>query len=157
MINAVQYYMGRDVSHFNELTDEIRRNAETTVRLVNELLAEAAREGIKPGVAGLGGQVITSGWRPASLNRCTEGAAPGSKHILGLACDLFDTVNSDLARWCLRNPGVLERIGLWMEDPRWTPTWVHLQIVPPHSGRRIYIPSSAPPKRAPLPEQEIKP
>ena len=40
-----------------------------------------------------------------------------------------------------------------MEDPQWTPTWVHLQIVPPGSRRRVYIPSSKPALAAKLPEQ----
>jgi hypothetical protein len=41
-----------------------------------------------------------------------------------------------------------------MEDPQWTPTWVHLQMVPPGSHRRVYCPSSKPPMVAKLPEQE---
>jgi hypothetical protein len=49
---------------------------------------------------------------------------------------------------------LLQEIGLWIENPMWTPTWVHLQIVPPHSGRRIFVPSENPPLAAALPEQE---
>ena len=53
----------------------------------------------------------------------------------------------------LQRIDALQEIGLWMEDPQWTPTWVHLQIVPPGSRRRVYIPSSRPPLAARLPEQ----
>jgi hypothetical protein len=56
-------------------------------------------------------------------------------------------------RWCLRNLNEMETIGLWMENARWTPTWVHLQTVPPLSGHRVYVPSALPPKAPSLPEQ----
>ena len=32
-----------------------------------------------------------------------------------------------------------------MEDPRWTPTWLHVQTIPPKSGRVVFIPNSSPP------------
>jgi hypothetical protein len=156
MITVEQYFMNRDISHFNELTDEIRRNAETTVNRINELLRYAAQDGVVPGVSGIGGNVLSSGWRPASLNRVTPGAALKSNHIMGRAVDVFDTVNRDLARWCLRNLDVLERVGLWMEDPQWTPNWCHFQLDPPCSGRRVFIPSTAKPLCQPLPEQVKK-
>jgi hypothetical protein len=47
----------------------------------------------------------------------------------------------------------LALVGLWLEDPRWCPDWVHLQTRPPLSARRVFVPSMAPPKVAPLPEQ----
>ena len=97
---------------------------------------------------------MASGWRPAAINDATANAAKLSKHLTGEGIDLRDTGTRDLARWCLRNLDALEEIGLWMEDPQWTPSWVHLQIVPPNSHRRVYCPSSRPPLAARLPEQE---
>jgi len=59
----------------------------------------------------------------------------------------------------VKNTAVMVECGLWAEDFRWTPTWVHLQRIPPKSGKRIYIPSNSPPKapalegQKPLPER----
>jgi hypothetical protein len=146
MITLKDYWRGRDVKYPRDLTPDIRSNATTTVEKVNQLLALAEEEGIVC-------EVCTSGWRPIAVNDSTSNSVKASKHIKALACDILDTENRDLARWCLRNLNQLEHIGLWMEDPQWTPTWVHLQIVPPGSGRRVYIPSIKPPLAGPLPEQ----
>lgn len=150
--------MGRDKTHAAELTDEIRRNAATTVALVNELLAEAEADGVIPGTDSATGTPVASGWRPAGINARTANAAKKSTHMFGLAVDLQDIPPvRPLARWCLKNQVVLERLGLWMERPQWTAgtngrdPWVHLQTVPPGSGRRVYIPSSATPQADPLP------
>mgnify|MGYP003407789720 FL=1 len=62
-----------------------------------------------------------------------------SKHMAGAAADLLDT-DGLLADFCLSNVGILERIGLWMEDPAHTRGWIHLQIMAPKSGKRIFIP-----------------
>lgn len=146
MITLDQYWMGRDKTHVADLTDEIRSNANATVRTINQLLALAEADGVTCGGC-------ASGWRPLSVNDATANAAKNSKHVQALAMDVRDSEGRALARWCLRNLAKLESLGLWMEDPRWTPTWVHLQIVPPKSGNRIYIPSIKPPLAAPLPEQ----
>lgn len=149
MITLKDFWGGRDKLYPREITAEIRSNADVTVSRVNRLLALAAGEGIEC-------DVCSSGWRPLSVNDATANAAKSSKHIKGLACDIRDTSARELARWCLRNLHQLEAIGLWMEDPQWTPTWVHLQIVPPGSGRRVYIPSIKPPLAKPLPEQRAQ-
>lgn len=147
MITLDQYWMGRDKTHAADLTDEIRNNANATVRLVNQALKMFEEE------TGLVCDECASGWRPLAINDATANAAKNSKHVQALAMDVREVAGRALARWCLRNLNALEKIGLWMEDPRWTPTWVHLQIVPPGSGRRVYIPSIKPPLAAPLPEQ----
>jgi hypothetical protein len=45
------------------------------------------------------------------------------------------------------NMQLLKETGLWLEHGNWTHykggTWVHFQIVPPLSGKRIFIPSLA--------------
>lgn len=153
MITIEDYFMGRDRTHAAELTDEIRANAALTVARVNLLLADAAEELIEPGTDEVTGTPVASGWRPAGINARTQNAAAGSKHLTAQACDLQDTADRRLARWCLRNLEELERIGLWMEDPQWTPDWVHLSTVPPRSGKRVYRPSAAEPLVARLPEQ----
>lgn len=135
MIGLSTYFMGRDKTYAKELTDDIQRNAEIIVAKTNELLARAARSDIN---------TVNSGWRPQSVNDATAHSGAASKHITAQAVDLPD-LDRTLADWCVDNLDVLDEIGLWMEDPRWTPSWVHLQSVPPKSGRRIYIPSSQPP------------
>lgn len=77
----------------------------------------------------------------------SNGAAK-SKHLMGLAIDLDDNDVADLWKWVQANLALMKSIGLWMEDPRWTHgsigTWVHFQVVPPQSGKRIFVPSTAP-------------
>lgn len=152
MITIEQYWMGRDRKYPAELTLIIRHNAEQLVAKVNALLAMAEAEGIEPALSSRG-DFIASGWRPTAVNDATANAAARSKHLTGEAVDLADGPRRKLASWCLRNLDALEDLGLWMEDPRWTPTWVHLQLVPPRSGNRVYIPSTTPAIAKALPEQ----
>lgn len=135
MITVASYFKGRDSEYSAELTPTIRYNAGITVDRVNELLARAGRSDVVS---------VNSGWRPTAVNDGTANAAKGSKHLTAQACDLPDA-DRTLTQWCVDNLDVLKQIGLWMEDPRWTPTWTHLQTVAPGSGRRVFIPSSKPP------------
>lgn len=159
-ISMADFWMGRDKTHASECTPVIRQNATVTVNCVNQLLAAAAKDGVTPGVDEVTKTAVASGWRPAGINSRTANSGTTSSHITAEGCDLEDTFPArPLARWCLRNLDVLERLGLWMEDPRWTMTankdpWVHLQIKPPKSGKRVYVPSSAAPLAPALPEQE---
>ena len=154
MITLAQYWMGRDAKYPAEMTPEIRANAELLVGKVNNLLNFADEDGVAPGVDQVTGTAVSSGWRPHAVNDRTANAAMGSKHLSGLAVDLQDTKDRALARWCLANPDALEAAGLWMERPQWTggaDPWVHLQGVPPRSGHRYYVPSTAAAGSAPLP------
>lgn len=65
--------------------------------------------------------------------------APKSKHLTGQAADISDP-KGELQAWILNNIKHLEQIGLWLEDFKATPTWVHFQCVPPKSGKRIFLP-----------------
>ena len=154
MLIPDDYWMGRNATHGLELTDAIRDNATELLGRVNLLLAWAYGDNVRPALDATTGTHIASGWRPAAINDATSNAAAKSKHITGEAIDLRDTGTRDLARWCVKNLDAIEEIGLWMEDPQWTQSWVHLQIVPPASRRRIYCPSTRPPLAARLPEQE---
>ena len=135
MISLEAFWKGRDVQYAGELTDEIRGNAALTVGKVNELLEIAGFKHVSE---------VNSGWRSQSVNDATANAGARSKHLSGEAVDIPDPYR-DLASWCVDNLEMLEGLQLWMEDPRWTPTWVHLQTVPPRSGRRVFIPSTASP------------
>ena len=127
-ITLAEYLMGRDVAYPSDYTEQIAQNAQRTVEVINQFLTETGFDGH-----------INSGWRPPAINQATVGAAQHSKHMLALACDLLDP-NGTIDHYCLENSDVLARIGLWLEDPRSTPGWCHLQIVPPASGNRIFLP-----------------
>lgn len=143
LLTIEDYWMGRDKKYPGDLTAAIEANAAETVRRVNSLLAAYAEDSGLP-LPTKNGSHVASGWRPLAVNDATSNAAAKSKHITGQACDIYDP-DRDLARWCVNHQGILEQIGLWCEDPRWTPTWLHCQCVPPGSSRRIYIPSTKPP------------
>lgn len=128
MISLNDYFMGRNVKYADELTDELLANAQITVAKVNQLLAEFGEP-----------RHVNSGWRPAAVNAAVPNAAKKSHHTACEACDLADD-DGALDAWCLAHPEALERIGLWQESPASTPRWCHVQIVPPGSGKRVFIP-----------------
>ena len=153
-----QYFTGpdgsrRDLLYFTDLTDEIQANAERLLPLVDKLLARMQADGVRiPTDAGTGSP-IHSGWRPPAVNEQTSNAGKRSNHLKGLAVDLFDPQRK-LGTWAVNNLPVLQELGLWMEDPRWSPTWLHVQCVPPASEHRVYVPSNNPPLAALLPGQQ---
>ena len=81
---------------------------------------------------------VSSGYRPGAFNQAAGGAKK-SNHMLCLAVD-FQDVDGSLKLYCSNNLKVLEECGLYLEDPASTPTWVHLQCVPPRSGNRVFKP-----------------
>lgn len=111
-----------------DLTDGMRKNAGITVSLVNAVLTAFGHE-----------RGITSGWRPVAVNKLVPGAALLSNHTKCLACDVADA-DGQLGAFCLANLDLLKQLGLWLESPLKTPGWCHLQIVPPKSGNRVFMP-----------------
>jgi hypothetical protein len=111
-----------------ELTDGMRTDAKTTIDRANALLASFGHD-----------RGIASGWRPFEVNRLVSGAATHSNHTLCRAIDIVDGDGS-LDEWAIDNVESLIKIGLWQEMPSSTPGWAHFQIVPPHSGNRVFIP-----------------
>ncbi|MEO0271683.1 MAG: D-Ala-D-Ala carboxypeptidase family metallohydrolase [candidate division WOR-3 bacterium] len=131
-ITLDEYLMGRD--KVAPLTKEQKTNAQKLLDSVNKLLSFFNKP-VK----------VSSGYRPAQINKSVGGAAQ-SAHMTCEAVDLADP-NSELARWCLKNLDKIKECGLYLEDPRWTPTWVHLQIRAPKSNNTVFIPNSSPPSR----------
>lgn len=123
-------YLGQhaDDAEDGELTSEIENNAMVTVIKANQLTTAANFD-----------SRLRSGWRPAATNKVIPNAAAKSKHMTGEAVDIVDD-EGELDDWCLDNPHVLERIGLWQEHPSFTKGWCHVQIVPPRSGKRVFYP-----------------
>lgn len=65
-----------------------------------------------------------------------------SKHLSAAAIDIADP-NQELQKWCLNNISLLENVELWCEDFSATSkpsAWVHMQIFPPKSNKRFFIP-----------------
>lgn len=87
--------------------------------------------------------IITSGLRDQTKqdNLIAQGrsTAKKSKHLTGQAADVSDP-NGALKKWIMDNMSLMEQIGFWFEDFNSTPTWIHMQIVPPLSGKRIFLP-----------------
>jgi hypothetical protein len=140
-ITTIEYF-GQYAGHA-DATPAVQQAARAMLAKVNDLYARAAEDGCElpdnpatgSGVSGNG----HGGFRPQD---CQVGAS-NSTHKDGRGVDRYDP-HRQFAAWCLAHPHELTKRGLHMEDPRWTPTWVHLQDVPPHSGRLVYVPSTAP-------------
>ena len=88
--------------------------------------------------------LVNSGYRPPDVNAATLGAAKHSNHMVCRAVDLADP-DGVLTKWCQENLDLLAHFELYMEDPRWTRGWVHLQSVAPASAHRVFIPMKGPP------------
>ena len=113
-------------------TPEVRTNLEKLFTAINIIRAAWG----KP-------MTVTSGLRsPDDQRRLIDAGkskAKASNHLIGAAVDIKD-FDAKLGEWCKANIGVLEKAGLWCEDPAYTNGWVHFQCVQPKSGHRFYIP-----------------
>jgi uncharacterized protein YcbK (DUF882 family) len=124
-IKREEILMGRDKAH--PLTEDFEKNLENLLIAVNKV-----REAYgKP-------LIVSSGYRPAAFNS-KAGGAKLSAHLTCEAVDFRD-VDGSFAKWCLQNIKILVQNGLYMEEPAHTKGWVHLQIRPTRSGRRVFLP-----------------
>lgn len=101
-----------------ELVRETRENAALLCRAVSNVFT----------ALGITEVSISSGFRPLGIN-AKAGGAKRSGHIRGLAVDLVDA-NGELAQLLSANPALLRKYGLFLENPKATPGWVHLDIIP---------------------------
>ena len=121
---------GRDQQYASDYTPEVSDNLDKLLIPLNKIRDAYG----KP-------MIVNSGWRPPSVNASTPGAATHSKHMLGLAADISDPDGS-LWAWVLQNLQLMKDNDIFMEDKRWTPSWVHFGLGGPASGHRIFVPSS---------------
>lgn len=119
LITLADWAMGRDIKYPREYTPTIKTNANDLLKRVNDLLNELEIEKA----------VVTSGWRPAAVNRAAGGARKSS-HMVGKAVDILDDTEQSLANKILSRPELLKKYDLWIEDPNYTigkrTNWVHL-------------------------------
>lgn len=120
LITQKDYFMGRDETCKDELTDQIKSNSVILLNKVNSLLHDLNVERAE----------VSSGWRPASINGSIPTAAKKSAHLEGMAVDLKDDKEQKLGKLILSRPDLLELYDLWLEDldstkGKWT-NWVHL-------------------------------
>lgn len=131
MITTANYFMGRDDLFKEEVTAEMRSNAADMVAKANMLLDNFGCT-----------RACNSGFRPRSINENIPGAAKGSLHMTCNAIDIEDR-DGELDKFCMANLDLLASIGLWLEHPEATPTWCHVQRLPPKSGKRVFIPNAS--------------
>lgn len=114
MISKDEILQGRD-KHY-EMTPELWFNLGRLHHAINLLRAKWG----KP-------MHVNSGWRPPEINR----AVGGSRHSPHLTCQAVDIndPHGELSAWCLNHLDYLESCGLWLEDPKRTPGWVHLDLI----------------------------
>ncbi len=116
------------------VTDDVAANAARLLLHVNWFLTEFRDK--NPGWE----TRVSSGYRSPEHN-ATIGGAPKSNHMTGHAVDIAD-YDRRLAKFCVAYPEKLAAYGLYCEDMRATPTWVHFQDVRPGSGNRFFVPSA---------------
>lgn len=136
-VSLTDYWMGRDSKYRGEWTQEVQRNADILLALVNALLERM--DGQVQFEKHPNGTLVSSGWRPLPVNGAIHTAAPKSKHITGQAIDLYDP-EGEIDQWCMDHLEALEDIGLWLEHPAATKGWSHLQSIPPKSQNRVFYP-----------------
>lgn len=122
-ITATEYLMGR--AKPEDLPEDLQHNMRQVISAANALLAEFGEY-----------RKVNSGYRRPVDNKAA-GGSPKSKHMTCQAVDLEDK-NGKLKAFCTED--VLEKYGLWMEHGSKTPSWLHVQVVPPRSGTRIFYP-----------------
>lgn len=101
-----------------DLTEEVKSNALELLSTVDQFLTELNFEGVLK---------ISSGFRPAAVNAATAGSAKRSLHMSGRALDIEDP-DGLLDQAIKARPELLDKYGLWLENPEFTPGWAHLDM-----------------------------
>lgn len=106
-----------------------------TMRNLRDLCAKLNKLGFAPS------RTATSCLRSIKDQQRINPKAMGSSHLYGAAVDIGDA-DGKLKAWLQTAIGkkALVDCGLWAEDYKSTPTWVHLQIYAPGSFNRVFNP-----------------
>ena len=126
MITVEEVLKGR--AKFEELPEEHRANITTLLSRINQVRAKYGK--------------------PMKVNDGLRIGTGGSNHFRGAAIDIDDDDAGTFWKWCFQNLAFIAKVGLWLEHPCWTHcdgmSWMHFQIVPPASGKRVFVPSARP-------------
>jgi len=112
-ISLETYLMGRDKN--SPVSEEQLRNTANLLARVNMLLGLLTHKA-----------TVSSGYRPLSINS-TVGGSKNSTHLLCMGVDLVDS-DGYLANTILNDLSILEVCDLYLENPKFTKGWVHLDI-----------------------------
>lgn len=154
---TLEQYLGPYKDHPQMQSTVLLANAEKIIAAMNQLCWFAEADGVElednPDTGNAIGGQGNGGARP---HDATVGA-PLSAHKTLTALDRYD-LNRQLMRWALSSGwSRLAELGIYIEHPQWTRSWLHGQITPPASHARVFVPYSDlakyPPTCAPLPEQ----
>lgn len=124
MITRNEILMGRDTLF--PLSEELEINLEKLLFALNKFRQKYGKI-----------MIVSSGYRPVSINKNIKNAAKKSNHIVCLACDFVDN-DGELGKFCMNHLEILENCGLYLESLDSTKGWIHLQCVPPRSGNRVF-------------------
>lgn len=80
---------------------------------------------------------VTSGLRSKELQAQINPVVKNSAHMTGEAVDVAD-VDGSIYSFCIDNPDIIIRLGIFIELRTWTPRWLHAQIRP--TTNRFFIP-----------------
>lgn len=135
--------------HSADFTLERRAAAIDLLAAANAVISLAGADGvafaINPATDSLVSGSGNGGFRPQS----SRIGAPASSHKQGAAVDVYDPQRR-FASWCWYHQAQLEAAGIAaVEDPRWTPTWVHLDRRP--RLKYFFVPDSSPPRVGAVP------
>lgn len=83
--------------------------------------------------------VINRGYSTPEEQAEINPKCPHDAHVAALGADIKDE-DKDFWNWCLDHMGLLEELGIYLESKAYTPLHTHLQLYPPQSGNRIFIP-----------------
>lgn len=133
MITLKEYFTrgGVDLRAKGVTSVDHEQNAARLLAKVNALLASYDKFLGRHWLA-----VVRSGFRTPAINASIKGAAPNSHHMAGNGIDIADNDNA-LDNWLSTPAGLAaqQAAGLYREHRTQTPTWCHLQQIPPRSGR----------------------
>lgn len=111
-----------------DATPDVMESAASMLERVNHLLVVAYTQGVNIHTNPKTGSWISGAGNGGFRPRNSQVGAAFSKHKTGHAVDIYDPKN-ELDAWLTDT--ILTEHGLYREHPDDTPTWCHLQDIPP--------------------------
>ncbi len=122
-VSVTEYLMGR--IKLKDLSTEQVSNMNTLIPRVNQFLEKFEEK-----------RAVNSGYRSPEINK-SAGGSKKSNHLICAAIDLEDK-DSKLYNFARANEALMKKLGLWAEERQGG--WLHLQIFPPKSDKRFFMP-----------------